>query len=131
MEENVKAYRNFIDWLTDTSGANFYSKKDLENYQHSAKLAIERDEQLLSEIYVELGPLFNSLTENQKNAFGCWGEHLYYQGIINCLEQIQLSDDIVLAYKKAERKLEVIEGIEYGEDFIKRHKVSGAAEWEN
>jgi len=24
-----------MDWLTDTSGISFYSKKDLEDYEHS------------------------------------------------------------------------------------------------
>jgi len=36
MKEGLIQYREFMGWLTDTSRASFYSKKNLEDYEHSA-----------------------------------------------------------------------------------------------
>jgi len=41
-KEGLIQYREFMDWVTDTSGASFYSKKDLEDYEHSAISAEEK-----------------------------------------------------------------------------------------
>ncbi len=72
MRKVLIQYREFIDWHADTNGANFYSKKDLENYEHSAISANDRGNETLCRIFKALGPVFNSPTEVQKTALGNW-----------------------------------------------------------
>ncbi|GGD72588.1 hypothetical protein GCM10011514_40860 [Emticicia aquatilis] len=130
MNEKIKAYRDFIDWLTNTDDAFFYSKTDLENYEHKIISSNNQKESKLDETLAILGPIFKSLSEEQKNALGDWSEHMYFQGIVNCLEQIQFNDEIQLAFINPESKIEIFENISFAEDFRKRHKVVGATEWD-
>jgi hypothetical protein len=130
MDDKITAYRSFIDWLTNTDGADTYSKADLENYEQNSARALEIKNDKLAETYRELGFIFNSLTDKQKDALGNWCEYIYCQGITNCLEQIQYDDNIHLAYKSQKSEIELLDNIEYAEDFRNRHKVAGATEWE-
>jgi hypothetical protein len=130
MDDKITAYRSFIDWLTNTEGANNYSKVDLENYEQNSSRALEINNEKLAETYRELGFIFNSFTEKQKDALGNWCEYIYCQGITNCLEQIQYDDNIHLAYRKKNSEIELLGNIEYAKDFRNRHKVAGATEWE-
>jgi hypothetical protein len=131
MDNSTLEYRFFIDNLVDTTTVYEWCPKHLENYKFWAEIEKNEGEKKLSGIYEILGPLFNSLNNNQRKALVDWSEDLYKKGIINCLEQIQYNDYITLAYKKSEDELEIIEGTDLGDDFKKRYKVFGQTSWED
>jgi hypothetical protein len=131
MENKPKVYREFIDILCYADDVYEYSQVDLENFEESAKLHEKYNSPEVAYLYETLGPIFNSLSPEQKDAWGKWNAFLFRNGIQRCLEGIDIENQLFLGIEKADGGFEKLP-FKYEEDFEKRCKVEGypVGEWE-
>lgn len=126
MPEKPLEYKKFIDDLCDTGEVDYDSKSDLEEFTSTIEIYKQENNQELANLYKIIGPVFNSLTEEQKNAFGKWNEYNVRYGIADCLQKIKLNNAIHLALDQKLLKFD------YAKDFWERCKTDGLpyGEWE-
>ncbi len=124
MENKPKLYKEFIDILCYSDDVYEYSQIDLANFKESAKFDKEHNTSKLASLYEVLGPIFNSLTDEQKDAWGRWNAHLFIQGIQKCLVSIDIEKELFLGITKSDGSFEKL-AFNYEDDFKKRCEVDG------